>query len=796
MRRVLAVSLGVLLGLISICRGEDTSVDLIGMGAQKKAFVTTWDTSLGEGTTVTLALAGKVSAIIYWGDDSVPEHVTTPGPHVHNYGVDGIYAVLVFGSVDAYNSKDNGGSNSEKAKLVRVDNWGKVGFTSMASAFYGCTNLVSVPANSKGLEDVTNMSGMFCKASSFNQDIGGWNTSNVINMERMFYGAYAFNRDIGGWDTTSVTNMSMMFDSAVEFNKDIGGWDTANVTEMSGMFCGARAFNQDIGGWDTSSVTDMSYMFAVTKAFNQDIGGWDTSSVTDMSNMFVDAQVFNQDIGSWDTKNVTNMYGMFAELASFNGDINGWDTSSVTNMSNMFADAQVFNQDIGSWDTTNVTNMHGMFSGAYVFNQDIGGWDTAMVRRMDNMFCEAYAFNQDIGDWDTSSVTDMNYMFCEARAFNQDLSGWCVELIPSEPAVFDNGANSWTMPNARPIWGTCIGPGECPVADLTGDCFVNFDDYTLLAEWWLEDCNSLNNWCARGDFYHSGQVDENELVILAFNWLEYGNDAFVTRWNTNLGEGTTVTLALAGEVDAIIYWGDGSDPNYVTTPGPHVHDYGKDGIYTVSVTGSVTAYNSSRNGSGNRIPSEEAKLVRVDNWGEVGFTSMAWAFYSCRNLVSVPASSKGLEDVIDMSWMFVGATAFNGDIGGWDTSGVTDMRDMFASAKSFNQDISGWDVSSVIKMRGMFWGATAFNQDISGWNTGNVTDMSYMFDLASSFNQPIGGWDTSRVTDMSYMFYEAEAFNQDLSLWCVELIPSEPDYFDDGASSWVEPRPVWGQTCE
>jgi hypothetical protein len=45
------------------------------------------------------------------------------------------------------------------------------------------------------------------------------------------------------------------------------------------------------------------------------------------------------------------------------------------------------------------------------------------------------------------------------------------------------------------------------------------------------------------------------------------------------------------------------------------------------------------------------------------------------------------------------------------------------------------------------------------------------------------------------MFGYASSFNQDLSGWCVELISSEPIYFDYGATSWTEPRPIWGEDC-
>ena len=130
-------------------------------------------------------------------------------------------------------------------------------------------------------------------ARAFNQDISGWDVSNVTNMQSMFNGASAFNQDIGDWGVISVTNMRSMFRNTLAFNQDIGDWDVNSVTDMRRMFKDAANFNQDIGGWDVSNVTNMIGMFENTLAFDQDIGGWDVGMVADMTDTFLNARLSN-----------------------------------------------------------------------------------------------------------------------------------------------------------------------------------------------------------------------------------------------------------------------------------------------------------------------------------------------------------------------------------------------------------------------------------------------------------------------------------------------------------------------
>ena len=186
----------------------------------------------------------------------------------------------------------------------------------------------------------------------------------------------------------------------------------------------------------------------------------------------------------------------------------------------------------------------------------------------------------------------------------------------------------------------------------------------------------------------------------------------------------------------------------------------------------------------------------IGAWDTSGVTTMV-AMFRDASTFNQDIGAWDTSNVVAMDAMFSGASAFDQDIGAWDTSNVTDMSYMFRNASTFNQDIGAWDTSEVENMQAMFQGASAFNQDVGTWDTSNLVSLRSMFDGASAFNQDLGAWDTSDVVAMDLMFRQASNFNQDLAGWCAGLITGFPYRFDLGATGWTDPghRPQWGIAC-
>jgi surface protein len=179
--------------------------------------------------------------------------------------------------------------------LTRVDSFGKLGITSLASAFYKCTGLASVPKTVP--DSVTDMFAMFrgCSGAAFNPDVSNWDVSKVTNMSNMFRdcSGAAFNPDVSNWDVSKVTNMSNMFYncSGAAFNPVVSNWNVSKVTDMYQMFrgCSGDAFNPDVSNWNVSKVTDMTRMFynCYGDAFNPDMKRWTLKTGVATAAMFL-----------------------------------------------------------------------------------------------------------------------------------------------------------------------------------------------------------------------------------------------------------------------------------------------------------------------------------------------------------------------------------------------------------------------------------------------------------------------------------------------------------------------------
>ena len=301
------------------------------------------------------------------------------------------------------------------------------------------------------VSDVTNMAMMFGQASAFNKPLNTWNVSNVTAMDAMFYYASAFNQPLNSWNTASLTSMTSMFASATAFNQTVSTFNTSGVNSLEMVFSGASAFNKPLNAWNVSNVTNMNGLFDGAAAFNQPLSAWDVSNVSTAERMFAGASAFNSDITSWATTSLMYTKQMFFNATAFNQSIGGWDMSHVIDMISMFGNASVFNANIDNWDTSSVETMRSMFQNATGFSGSLAGWDVSNVIDIDGMFSGATSFNGAIGGWDVRNTTLMNSMFAGATSFNQDLSNWCVAQYPVQPLFFDTGAVAYVLP--RPPWG-------------------------------------------------------------------------------------------------------------------------------------------------------------------------------------------------------------------------------------------------------------------------------------------------------------------------------------------------------
>lgn len=615
--------------------------------AFSQAFITTWEVE-ANGDQITIPTSGSgYNYTVDWGDGGTDENVT--GNITHTYAVAGIYTVNITGQFPRilFRFADS------RTRIQSVEQWGNQVWTSMESAFEGCSNLVINATDAPDLSGVTDMSAMFRGASSLNQSLNNWDVSNVTNMSSLFLGASSFDQPLDNWDVGNVTNMAGLFRSASSFNQNINTWNVGSVTSMSEMFRDATVFNQDLNSWNVTSVTTMFSMFQRAIAFNGSIGNWSPSSVTNMSQMFWFGFAFNQPIGTWDVSNVTDMSWMFSSASVFNQDLNAWNVSSVTDMSVMFNGADAFYGNITNWNTGNVTQMQSMFRGAGAFNQPIGGWDVSNVTNMREMFRNAISFNQPLASWNTNSVITMEQMFRDAIVFNQNISSWNTETVTILRWMFW-GAESYNQP--LDSWDVSN------VNNMTG-LFWNAETFNRpLNSWDVSNVTDMSYMFSGASIFNTAisnwDVGNVTNMTFMFNNADQFNQP-LNEWNTG---SLTRTFAMFQSADNFNQDLNNWDVSNVTS--------------MQSMFRGAAVFNGN-----------------VTTWNTQSVTNMSNMF-SNASVFNQDISSWNTSSVTNALALFDDAISFDQNLGNWDISQVSNVFFMLSnsglSVENYDRTLIGW----------------------------------------------------------------------------------------------------------
>ncbi|MFA5423386.1 MAG: endo-1,4-beta-xylanase [Phycisphaerae bacterium] len=126
------------------------------------------------------------------------------------------------------------------------------------------------------------------------------------------------------------------------------------------------------------------------------------------------------------------------------------------------------------------------------------------------------------GQINASLVLDSNYV--DNDVVNFEYYYYVVRAVDAN----DQESGNSNEASAEPIYQTCAevqAAGDGLVSDLTGDCYVDFNDLQVVTNYWLEDnCAALGD-CEGADLEPDGDVDFEDYSDFAVDWMECDNPA-------------------------------------------------------------------------------------------------------------------------------------------------------------------------------------------------------------------------------------------------------------------------------
>jgi surface protein len=792
-----------------------------------RPFITTWDTRNANNeadTTIILPIASPIYNELYritWEEignsDNKGDSILSEGYPLLTFDSPGIYQIKISGKIDQI--RYSNGAIEDKNKLISVDQWGDIQWTSLIKAFKDCDSLQYNATDIPNLDEITSLYGMFEDTYLFNGDISNWDVSTVKNFNQMFRNASSFNQNLNNWDVSSATQMNGMFEGAVKFNGNISDWNVSQVANFHDFCLGAEAFNRPLNNWNIASASDMFDMLSYTglskENYDLTLVGWaaletapdsimlgvqNLGFCNDSARNFLkeskawsfigDAYLCSEPfITIWKTDNPGDSEDNQIIFPGYHAGRYSIQWMEVDNPTNTgLINARGFEQITFPHPGIYELQVRGDLRGFKFYNNVNGNYDRNKLlaikqwgeiqwESLEYAFYRCDSLTYSATDTpDLSLINSIAYMFYDADKFNANINNWDVSNISDFSYVFrsassfNNDLGNWDVSNATSMISMLSGSG------LSSKAY----DQTLMA-WAQLDSLQTNVELGASGLEYCFSKRARDYLINQKGWtISYDSEncesAFTSKWNSvNEGQSQSdqIIIPISGG-ESLIYWEDINDIDLygleISDGSYHTLNLPQSGEYRIKIIDGVNRIHFSDLG-------DKLKITEIQNWGDIQWTNFNGAFAGCENLSITATDAPDLSQVTDMSRMFYNAKSMNQDINHWNVSNVANMSDLFHGASAFNQDLSTWDVSNVTNMSRMFASATAFNQDLTDWNTANVKDMDFMFWDADSFQGDISSWDVSNVNNMWGMFYSADSVNSDISSWDVSSVTNMTEMF-------------------
>ncbi len=486
-------------------------------------FISRWKTdNPGASNATSIHIPTQGPGYLYdidWESDGIFDAIGVTGSTSHDYGLAGEYTVTISGNFPRIYFNDT----NDKEKIIAINQWGTGPWSSMEKAFYGAINLVIDATDTPNLSMATSLRQMFREGSLIGTGSGiwNWNTSNISDFSGMFSFAPSFNENLGSWNVENGSDFSNMFTgatlSADNYDALLIGWDIQNLQSNqtfdggNSVFCSSTAQTaksniENNDGWAISDgglcsldpdvfattwktdnpgssnnssinipVVGVGYSYQVNWNGDSDFDDADESTIytTSVTHDFGTPgaytihikgnfpRLYFNDLGDkekilsvdqWGIQQWASMERAFKGASNLVIDAqDAPDLSNATSLDAMFSSASILGTGTGNWnwDTSTITNMGRMFNDAPLFNKNIGAWNTSLVEGFDFIFSDASSFNQDIGLWNTSSAISFLRMFDNAVAFNQDIGQWNTANVEimfgtfAGASAFDQDIGQW-----------------------------------------------------------------------------------------------------------------------------------------------------------------------------------------------------------------------------------------------------------------------------------------------------------------------------------------------------------------